>query len=159
VSVDSPTHLTDGQLGALRDELDRQLAKLQRSMRVTNEALRPAATIPRSSSQINSALTRVAATSASIGLRPQETMSRSSVWVVHATLVPESVPMPMIMKAEKAAAIIKRGLAKNRPRIAFPLTIYFIAWLLGSLPPGLQLQAQAPEDGGTGDSKPWPGRS
>lgn len=41
MSVDSPTHLTDGQLGALRDELDRQLVKLQRSMRVTNEALRP----------------------------------------------------------------------------------------------------------------------
>ena len=45
-------------------------------------------------------------------------------------------PMPMIMTAEKAAAIIKRGLAKNRPRIAFPLPIYFMAWFLGCLPPG-----------------------
>jgi len=56
-------------------------------------------------------------------------------------------PMPMIMKADKAAAIIKRGLAKNRPRIAFPLTIYFIAWLLGSLPPGWtdRLFAKMPE--------------
>ncbi len=36
-----PNHLTDEQLGALRDELDRQLAKLKRSMRVTDEALRP----------------------------------------------------------------------------------------------------------------------
>ena len=34
-------HLTVDQLGALRDELDRQLAKLKRSMRVTDEALRP----------------------------------------------------------------------------------------------------------------------
>ena len=39
--VDSANGLTDEQLGELRDELDHQLAKLQRSMRVTDEALRP----------------------------------------------------------------------------------------------------------------------
>ena len=55
--------------------------------------------------------------------------------------------MPMIMKTGTAAGIIKRGLAKNRPRIAFPLTIYFIAWLLGCLPPGWtgRLFAKMPE--------------
>ena len=41
MSVDSPRRLDDEQLGALRHELDRQLAKLKRSMRVTDEALRP----------------------------------------------------------------------------------------------------------------------
>ncbi|NQV55791.1 MAG: hypothetical protein HQ503_08035 [Rhodospirillales bacterium] len=43
-------------------------------------------------------------------------------------------PMPMLMKAEKAAQIIKRGLARNRPRIAFPLPLYFMVWLLDALP-------------------------
>jgi short-subunit dehydrogenase len=45
-------------------------------------------------------------------------------------------PMPLFMEASKAARIIRRGLSKNLPRIAFPLTLYFLAWLLGSLPPG-----------------------
>jgi len=55
--------------------------------------------------------------------------------------------MPMIMKANKAAVIIKRGLAKNQPRIAFPLTIYFFTWLLDCLPPGWtgRLFAKMPE--------------
>lgn len=34
-------HLSDDQVGELRAELDRQLAKLARSMKVTDEALRP----------------------------------------------------------------------------------------------------------------------
>ncbi|MEX2466061.1 MAG: TraR/DksA family transcriptional regulator [Gemmatimonadota bacterium] len=37
---DSP-HLTADQLEALQEELDRQLTKLERSMEVTDEALRP----------------------------------------------------------------------------------------------------------------------
>lgn len=45
-------------------------------------------------------------------------------------------PMPFLMSAEKAAAIIARGLARNRGRIAFPWPMYFITWLLGVLPPG-----------------------
>lgn len=45
-------------------------------------------------------------------------------------------PMPLFMKAPKAARIIRRGLSRNRARIAFPLTLYFFAWLLGALPPG-----------------------
>ena len=33
-------HLTKGQVGELRDELERQLARLEKSMKVTDEALR-----------------------------------------------------------------------------------------------------------------------
>jgi short-subunit dehydrogenase len=46
-------------------------------------------------------------------------------------------PMPLLMSAERAAAIIKRGLARNRGRIAFPFSMYALSWLLGALPPVL----------------------
>ena len=46
-------------------------------------------------------------------------------------------PMPFIMSADKAAAIIARGLAKNRSRIAFPLRLHVPLWLLSCLSPGL----------------------
>jgi short-subunit dehydrogenase len=46
-------------------------------------------------------------------------------------------PMPFLMSAEKAARIIRRGLSRNRARIAFPFPTYLAAWLLGSLSPGL----------------------
>ncbi len=46
-------------------------------------------------------------------------------------------PMPGLMEAPKAAAIIARGLARNRARIAFPGWFAFATWLLGSLPPML----------------------
>ena len=45
--------------------------------------------------------------------------------------------MPFLMSPERAAAIIMRGLARNRPRIAFPAPTSFIAWLLGALPPAI----------------------
>jgi len=45
--------------------------------------------------------------------------------------------MPLLMPAARAAAIIRRGLARGRPRIAFPWPVYAAAWLLGSLPPAL----------------------
>ena len=45
--------------------------------------------------------------------------------------------MPMLMDAEKAARIIKRGLARNRARIGFPWPVYFTAWLAGLLSPTL----------------------
>ena len=44
-------------------------------------------------------------------------------------------PMPFKMTAERAAAIIRRGLAKNKPRIVFPFPMYLGAWLLAALPP------------------------
>lgn len=43
-------------------------------------------------------------------------------------------PMPFLMEAEKAAAIIARGLANNRGRIAFPLPTYLGAWFVSVLP-------------------------
>jgi short-subunit dehydrogenase len=46
-------------------------------------------------------------------------------------------PMPFVMDAAKAARIIRRGLERNKARIAFPWPMYFLAWLLGALPPGL----------------------
>ena len=42
--------------------------------------------------------------------------------------------MPMLMTAEKAAGIIKRGLAENRARIAFPAAMYGAALVMGILP-------------------------
>ena len=46
-------------------------------------------------------------------------------------------PMPFIMDADKAARIIRRGLARNKARIGFPWPMYWASWLLGALPPGL----------------------
>lgn len=45
--------------------------------------------------------------------------------------------MPLLMPADRAARIIRRGLARGRARIAFPWPIYAAAWLVGSLPPAL----------------------
>ena len=42
--------------------------------------------------------------------------------------------MPGIMSAERAASIIQTGLASNRPRIAFPISIYVLIRLMNSLP-------------------------
>lgn len=46
-------------------------------------------------------------------------------------------PMPFLMSAERAARIIRRGLRRNRARVAFPWPTYAAAWLIGLLPPGL----------------------
>jgi short-subunit dehydrogenase len=43
-------------------------------------------------------------------------------------------PMPMLMDADRAARIIRRGLEKGRARIAFPLPMYLGARLAGALP-------------------------
>jgi short-subunit dehydrogenase len=44
-------------------------------------------------------------------------------------------PMPFLMPAEKAAAIIRRGLSANRARIAFPFPTAFVAWAMSALSP------------------------
>ena len=44
-------------------------------------------------------------------------------------------PMPFIMPAERAAGIIRRGLARNKARIVFPWPMHFAVWLLSVLPP------------------------
>jgi hypothetical protein len=38
------------------------------------------------------------------------------------------------MSAERAAEIIARGLAADRPRISFPLPMVFAIWFLAALP-------------------------
>lgn len=55
--------------------------------------------------------------------------------------------MPFLMSAERAATIIKNGLAQNRARIAFPFPTYAAVWLLAALPPGLTdwLMARLPK--------------
>lgn len=45
-------------------------------------------------------------------------------------------PMPFLMEADRAAALIRRGLARDRGRIAFPWPTYALCWLLAALPPG-----------------------
>ncbi len=46
-------------------------------------------------------------------------------------------PMPFLMSSAKASAIIRRGLAANRARIAFPVGTKTAVWLGGFLPGGL----------------------
>jgi short-subunit dehydrogenase len=46
-------------------------------------------------------------------------------------------PMPLLMPVERAARLVIRGLAANRARIAFPFRLYFAAWAVGALAPGL----------------------
>lgn len=43
-------------------------------------------------------------------------------------------PMPFLMPADKAAALIRRRLARNRARIAFPWQMALTGWLLSALP-------------------------
>lgn len=43
--------------------------------------------------------------------------------------------MPFLISAERAAQIIKRGLARNQPRISFPQPLPFLAHLLPLMPP------------------------
>jgi len=45
-------------------------------------------------------------------------------------------PMPFLMDAPRAANRIKRRLAKNKARIAFPWPMAALVWLLQALPPG-----------------------
>jgi len=42
--------------------------------------------------------------------------------------------MPMLMPAAKSAQIIKRGLSRDRARIAFPFPMYALAWSIAILP-------------------------
>ena len=52
-----------------------------------------------------------------------------------------SFPMPFLMDAPRASAIIRRGLAANKARIAFPLRLRSIVWLVEALPQGLLTRA------------------
>lgn len=56
-------------------------------------------------------------------------------------------PMPLLMETRRAAALIKRRLARNHARIAFPWPMYLLVWLIAALPPWLtdRLLARMPE--------------
>jgi short-subunit dehydrogenase len=58
-------------------------------------------------------------------------------------------PMPLLMPAERAAAIIRRGLARNKARIAFPWRMYALVRLLAAMPPAMiePLLARLPRKG------------
>lgn len=43
-------------------------------------------------------------------------------------------PMPLLMDADRAAEIIRRGLEADRPRIAFPFPTYAAIWITNLLP-------------------------
>jgi short-subunit dehydrogenase len=58
-------------------------------------------------------------------------------FVVSRMTAKNEFPMPFLMTADRAAAIIRHGLARNRSRIAFPFPMYFLVWLTAALPPGL----------------------
>lgn len=58
-------------------------------------------------------------------------------FVVSRMTAENTYKMPFLMPAERAAAIIIRGLAANRARIAFPWQTAFAAWLAAMLPPAL----------------------
>ena len=45
-------------------------------------------------------------------------------------------PMPLIMDADRAVRIMRRGLERNRARIAFPWILQFILRIIAALPPG-----------------------
>ena len=45
-------------------------------------------------------------------------------------------PMPFLMDAPKAARLIKKRLARNKARIAFPWPMATLVWLLQAMPPG-----------------------
>ncbi len=57
--------------------------------------------------------------------------------------------MPFLMPAERAARIIRDGLARDRARIAFPWPTALVAWLIGTLSPALTdpILARLPKKG------------
>jgi short-subunit dehydrogenase len=59
-------------------------------------------------------------------------------------------PMPFLMKADRAARIIARDLARNRALITFPWQMRIIAWGLRALPSGFmtRILGRMPEKGG-----------
>lgn len=46
-------------------------------------------------------------------------------------------PMPFLMPVDRAAVIVRKGLAVNRGRIAFPWPTAFCAWAIGALSPAI----------------------
>ena len=67
--------------------------------------------------------------------------------------------LPLTMSADRAAAIIERGLARGRSRIAFPFVTYMAARLLAALPPTLasRLTARRSQTRHSSGAQPVPG--
>lgn len=63
-------------------------------------------------------------------------------------------PMPFLMEVDRAAALIRRGLARNKARIAFPWPLAAAVWLLTALPPALTdpLLRRLPAKGGDAEA-------
>lgn len=59
-------------------------------------------------------------------------------------------PMPFLLEADRAAAIIERGLARNLARIVFPLRLYVLLRLFSALPERLldRIMARLPRKRG-----------
>lgn len=56
-------------------------------------------------------------------------------WVESRITDANTFDMPFLMAADKAAATIRRGLARDDARIVFPWQMHLAAWLLAALPP------------------------
>jgi len=58
-------------------------------------------------------------------------------------------PMPFLMGAAQAAAIMRKGIDANKARIAYPWQMSSLAWLLAALPPAWTdgMLARAPKKG------------
>lgn len=61
-------------------------------------------------------------------------------------------PMPFLMEADRAAALVERGLARNRARIVFPLRLYLLLRIFAALPEPLldRIMARLPRKRGLG---------
>ncbi|MBL6927946.1 MAG: SDR family NAD(P)-dependent oxidoreductase [Rhodospirillales bacterium] len=57
-------------------------------------------------------------------------------YVVSSMTDTNQFPMPLIMPTARAARIIRRGLQRNKSRIAFPWPMHFLVWLMQALPIG-----------------------
>jgi short-subunit dehydrogenase len=58
-------------------------------------------------------------------------------YVVSRMTARNDFPMPLLMTADRAARIIRRGLVRNKARIAFPWPMYALTRLVAALPPAL----------------------
>lgn len=58
-------------------------------------------------------------------------------WVKSRMTADNPFPMPFLMEADAAAAVIRRDLARDKGRIAFPWPMVAAVWLLSVLPAGL----------------------
>jgi short-subunit dehydrogenase len=55
-------------------------------------------------------------------------------WIHTPLVAVNKFPMPLIMSAERAAGIIRRGISQKKTRIAFPRSLYFMLRCVEALP-------------------------